>query len=161
MPDQGKHLIRLMRKAPIGESGFLFLEIFRLGYWRRLPLSVLSAADLFGLYWRLAPLPFTGRGWKLCVLPASAGPGVSRSGRLKRTPRKQLLEFREALLCAIQRRRATPPPKVRIARAPAAHKTRYLPSAIVPNRQIRFRFRCARARKISCHRFLEMSSLMC
>src|SRR5438552_6870830 len=97
----------------------------------------------------------------LRILPSS--PQVSQylpGGWTKSTPRKRLLELREDLPCPIRRPRASARPAVRIPRAPAAHKTLYLPLALVPNRQICFRFRRASTRKISCHRFLEMNNLI-
>src|SRR5206468_12858603 len=96
----------------------------------------------------------------LRILPSSSQ--VSQylpEGWIKRTPRKRLLELREDSPCPM-RPRASARPAVRIPRAPAAHKTWYLPLALVPNRQICFLFRRARTRKISCHRFLEMNNLI-
>src|SRR5713226_10501025 len=52
---------RNIKKPRLASRGFLFFEIFRLGYSRRLPIWDLARCGFF--YWRLAPLPFTGRGW--------------------------------------------------------------------------------------------------
>jgi hypothetical protein len=60
-------------KSPDGQSGLLFFTstihgaaAVISGYSRRLPGSVLPAADQ-----SLAPFPFTGRGWKLRSLSHS------------------------------------------------------------------------------------------
>src|SRR6266852_8620218 len=52
---------RNIKKPRSASRGFPFFEIFRSGYSRRLPIWGLARCGF--LYWRLAPLPFTGRGW--------------------------------------------------------------------------------------------------
>src|SRR5713101_6762953 len=52
-------------KSPDGVGAFFSSRSFVWATRGGCPYGVLPAADLFGLYWRLAPLPFTGRGWKL------------------------------------------------------------------------------------------------
>jgi hypothetical protein len=53
-----KENIKSPERGGSGLSSFFMMS----GYWRRLPTGSRPPQNL---YWRLAPLPFTGRGWKL------------------------------------------------------------------------------------------------